>query len=240
MPCNIGPIASAPEKRSTNLYPIFPACKSGNTSTLAFPATLDPGAFFSATLGINAASACNSPSICKSGANSRAIRVASVTLSINSCLALPLVEKDSIPTRGSIPANERAVSAVEIAICANSSALGHGLTAQSANTNTPFSPNCLAGVIIRNAPLTMLTPGRVFSIWKAGRIVSAVVPRAPATSPSASPFFIIKQPKYSGSCAFLCASSIVMPLALRNSHNKEAYFSKSGLFNGSIIVASLM
>ena len=32
-----------------------------------------------------------------------------------------------------------------------------------------------------------------------GRIVSAVVPRAPANSPSASPFLIIRQPKYNGS-----------------------------------------
>ena len=48
---------------------------------------------------------------------------------------------------------------------------------------------------IRNAPLTMEQPGLVFRIWKAGRMVSAVVPRAPASSPSASPFLIMRQPR---------------------------------------------
>ena len=189
---------------------------------MAWPATLLPGAFFSPTLGISAASACNSPSICNSGASSFAIAKADVTLSTFSCLAEPLVENDNIATLGSMPAIVRAVSAVETAICANSSAVGFGLTAQSANNRNPSSPRCLAGVNIRKAPDTILQPGLVFNIWKAGRIVSAVVPRAPANSPSASPALIIRQPRYSGSCAFFFASSSVMPLALRSSYSKLA------------------
>ena len=202
---------------------MFPACRSGKTSTFALPATGLPGALVFATLSTNAASACNSPSSCRSGAISFASFVASATLSTNSCFALPFVENESIATRGSMPAIARAVSAVEIAISANCFASGFGFTAQSANSRKPFSPRCLAGVNIRNAPLTIEQPGLVLRIWNAGRIVSAVVPRAPANSPSASPALIIRQPRYSGSCAFFAASSSVMPLLLRNSYNRLAY-----------------
>ena len=219
---------------------MLPACRSGNTSTFAFPATGLPGALVFATLSINAASACNSPSNARSGAISFASFVASATLSTNSCLALPFVLNESIATRGSMPAMARAVSAVEIAISANCFASGFGFTAQSANSRKPFSPNCLAGVNIRKAPLTIEQPGLVFSIWKAGRIVSAVVPRAPANSPSASPALIIRQPKYSGSWAFLAASSSVMPFALRSSKSKFAYSGIFGSWMGSTILASLI
>ena len=219
---------------------MLPACRSGKTSTLALPATGLPGALVFATLSTSAASACSSPSSASSGAISLAIFVASVTLSTSSCLALPFDEKLSIATRGSMPAIARAVSAVEIAISANCFASGLGFTAQSAKSRKPFSPNCLAGVNIRNAPLTIEQPGLVFRIWKAGRIVSAVVPRAPANSPSASPALIIRQPKYSGSCAFLAASSSVIPLALRSSNSRFAYSGIFGSWIGSTIFASLM
>ena len=219
---------------------MLPACRSGKTSTFALPATELPGALVFATLSTNAASACNSPSSAKSGAISFASFVASCTLSTSSCLALPLVEKLSIATRGSMPAIARAVSAVEIAISANCFASGFGFTAQSAKSRKPFSPKCLAGVNIRNAPLTIEQPGLVFRIWKAGRIVSAVVPRAPASSPSASPALIIKQPKYKGSCAFLAASSSVIPLALRSSKSRFAYSGIFGSWIGSTIFASLI
>ena len=238
IPCRIGPTASAPEKRSTSLYPILPACRSGKTNTFALPATGLPGALVLATLSMSAASACNSPSICTSGAISFASFVASATLSTNSCFALPFVLKLNIATRGSMPAIARAVSAVETAISANCLESGFGFTAQSAKSRKPFSPSCLAGVNIRNAPLTIEHPGRVFRIWKAGRIVSAVVPRAPANSPSASPALIIKQPRYKGSCAFFFASSSVMPFALRNSKSRFAYSGIFGSFNGSTILAS--
>ena len=219
---------------------MLPACRSGNTSTFALPATLLPGAFVAATLSTSAASACNSPSKANSGAISLANFVASCTLSTNSCFALPFVLKLNIATRGSMPAIARAVSAVEIAISANCLASGFGLTAQSANSRNPFSPRCLAGVNIRNAPLTIEQPGLVFRIWNAGRMVSAVVPRAPANSPSASPALIIKQPRYNGSCAFFFASSSVMPLALRSSNSKFAYSGIFGSLIGSTIFASLM
>ena len=39
--------ARAPPNRSTALYVMLPALRSGKTSTFAFPATADPGAFFS-------------------------------------------------------------------------------------------------------------------------------------------------------------------------------------------------
>ena len=206
---------------------MFPAWRSGKTSTFAFPATGLPGALVAATDSISAASACSSPSRANSGAISLASLVASDTLSTSSCLALPLVEKESIATRGSMPAIARAVSAVEMAISASCFASGFGFTAQSAKSRNPFSPRCLAGVNIRNAPLTMEQPGLVLRIWKAGRMVSAVVPRAPASSPSASPALIIRQPRYKGSCAFFAASSSVMPFALRSSKRRFAY---SGIF----------
>ena len=50
-PWHIGPIASAPANLWTNLYPIFPAPKSGNTNTFALPATSLLGALLAATSG---------------------------------------------------------------------------------------------------------------------------------------------------------------------------------------------
>ncbi|OQA91483.1 MAG: hypothetical protein BWY27_00561 [Bacteroidetes bacterium ADurb.Bin234] len=92
----------------------------GNTNTLAFPAIGLPGALLAPTLGTMAASACSSPSIARSGAICLANAVASTTLSTISCLALPLVEKLNMATRGSIPATLLAVLAVTTAISANS------------------------------------------------------------------------------------------------------------------------
>ena len=60
--------------------------------------------------------------------------VASITLSTISCFALPLVENDKIATRGSSkPYTFFAVLPLHTAICANSSADGLGVAAQSAN-----------------------------------------------------------------------------------------------------------
>ena len=39
IPCVIGPNACAPPNLCTNLYPMLPASKSGNTNTFALPAT---------------------------------------------------------------------------------------------------------------------------------------------------------------------------------------------------------
>src|SRR5262245_24973926 len=49
-PCRIGPNASACARRSVILYAMFPEFRSGNTNTLARPATWDPGAFLWPTL----------------------------------------------------------------------------------------------------------------------------------------------------------------------------------------------
>jgi len=50
-PWMIGPVAVAPAMRWTSLYPILPASRSGKMSTLALPATGEPGAFFGADFG---------------------------------------------------------------------------------------------------------------------------------------------------------------------------------------------
>ena len=86
----------------------------------------------------------------------------------------------------------RAVPAVDTAICASSSAVGLGSTAQSAQTIKPFSP--YSGLLVSNkkAPETTEIPGKVFTICRAGRKTSPVAFLAPATSPSASPLLIIK------------------------------------------------
>src|ERR687895_2674551 len=101
---------------------MLPACKSGKTRTLARPATPEPGAFDSPTAGTSAASACNSPSISRSGRRARTVFVASTTLSINLCLALPFVENESMATRGSAPRSSRQLSAEAMAISATSAA----------------------------------------------------------------------------------------------------------------------
>ena len=143
---------------------MLPACKSGNTKTFAFPATLLFGAFRSATFLTIAASNCNSPSISKSGLISLANSVAFLTLSTKSCCALPIVENDNIATLGSIPQRVFAVSAVLIAIDANSSAVGHGFTAQSAKRSNPFSPYSQLGTSITNVLETTDIPGAVLTI----------------------------------------------------------------------------
>ena len=118
---------------------MLPTSKLGTISTLASPATGDPGALLAPTEGTNAASACISPSIFKSGAISLANFNASTTLSTFSCFAEPLVEKLSIATFGSaIPATACAVRAVQTAICANCEASGTGVTATSPITSKPF------------------------------------------------------------------------------------------------------
>jgi hypothetical protein len=60
-----------------------------------------------ATLSTSAASACSSPSIASDGLRERAISVARTTLSTCGWLALPLVENDSIATRGSARSRAR-------------------------------------------------------------------------------------------------------------------------------------
>ena len=87
------------------------------------------------------------------------MRVASCTLVTLSCLAEPFVEKDSIATRGSMPASARAESAAPSAMFASASASGSMLTAQSAKIITPSSPYALFGHSIRKQEETVLMPG---------------------------------------------------------------------------------
>ena len=110
---------------------MLPAFRSGNTSTLAWPATGEPGALLAPTLGTRAASTCISPSTSRSGRRAWTYRVASTTLSTSGSAALPLVENESIATRGVSSRNIRHESAAAMAMSANWLALGLGTTPQS-------------------------------------------------------------------------------------------------------------
>src|SRR5215217_3169400 len=89
---------------------MLPAWRSGNTRTLARPATgLFSLTFLAATTGTIAASACNSPSMARSGARSRTSARTWRTLDTWACWALPLVEKDSSAIRGGSPRRRSAL-----------------------------------------------------------------------------------------------------------------------------------
>ena len=174
---------------------MLPDCRSGKISTLARPATGLPGALDAPTSGTSAASSCISPSSSRLGASSRAIRVACCTFSTSACFALPFVEKDSSATRGSpMPHSVRAVSAAATAMWASSSAVGQGMTTQSAYTSRPSSPRLRFGHSIKKLEDTTFMPGFVRMICSAGRSMSPVVCAAPDTSPSASPCLTIMMP----------------------------------------------
>ena len=100
-------------------------------NTVARPATSEPGIFFFATTSSTAASNWMGPSTLSWGARSRTIRVASRTLSTSAPEPESPVEYDSMAIRGSMP-KLTAVAADEMAMSASWSALGVGLTAQSA------------------------------------------------------------------------------------------------------------
>src|SRR3984893_17992937 len=55
-PCSTGPIAIAPALRCTALYVLLPVLRSGKISTVARPATFEPGILVAATDGSTAAS----------------------------------------------------------------------------------------------------------------------------------------------------------------------------------------
>src|SRR5699024_5966595 len=136
-------------------------------NTYASPLRTESGAFFSATLGTNAASNWNSPSMTNDWFFSFAISRASVTFSVSGDLADPFVEKLNIAIRGSTSNNE-AVFALSLAIYAKSSASGELLIAQSANIYRSSSRT------ITNTPVVRLTPSFVLIICNAGLTVSAV------------------------------------------------------------------
>ncbi len=164
---------------------MLPACKSGNINTLARPATGEPGALECPTSGTNAASACNSPSTCSSGARARTVFVASTTLSISLWVALPFVEKDSIATLGSVSSSSLQESAEAMAISASSAAFGSTTIPQSANIIVPFSPKAEFGKAITKKLETNRKPTLIPMQCIAARTVCAVVLTAPATEPSA-------------------------------------------------------
>ena len=84
------------------------ASRSGNTSTLARPATGPRSfSFFAATLSTSAASACSSPSIASCGERRRTISRAFTIFSTREWRALPLVENESSATRGSSSTSAR-------------------------------------------------------------------------------------------------------------------------------------
>ncbi len=80
-PCMTGPIATAPDVRCTALYVLLPVFKSGNTNTVACPATGLSGSFFRATFASTAASYWIGPSTISSGARCRTSAVACRTFS---------------------------------------------------------------------------------------------------------------------------------------------------------------
>ena len=95
---------------------MLPELRSGKISTFALPATLLSGHLRSAMSGTSAASTCSSPSKSHSkrrcSAFCRASAVAACTLPMDGCVALPLVENDSKPTRGRMFSRCRASCAV--------------------------------------------------------------------------------------------------------------------------------
>jgi hypothetical protein len=104
--------------------------RSGKISTLACPATSEPGSLVAATDGSTAASYWIGPSIFRSGRRVRTISVASRTLSTSAPEPDVPVEYDSMAIRGSTP-NCAAVLADWMAMSESCWAFGSGLTAQS-------------------------------------------------------------------------------------------------------------
>ena len=111
-------------------------------------------------------------------------RVAAATFSGFGNLALPLVEKESIATRGLMPVSCRQVVPVCTAIVASCSTVGSGMTAQSAKNITPFSPYRLLERSSIMQLETLVVPGSGLMSWRRGRNDDPAVSRAPVTSAS--------------------------------------------------------
>ena len=180
-PSVYGPSILAPARNSVILQPMFAASNPGNTSTLARPATSDPGALRSATDCINAASNWSSPSIIRSGRRSRASLTASRTMSTRVCCALPRVEKDKRATQGCSPVKLRWPSAQRMAMVASCSADGSGFIAQSPYVST----RC--GRIIRTRVDTNLSGVETPTPRIAARNTSPDVKTHPAITASTRP-----------------------------------------------------
>jgi hypothetical protein len=170
------------------LYVLLPVFRSGKISTLAWPATSEPGSLVAATDGSTAASYWMGPSIFRSVRRSRTSSVARRTLSTSAPEPDVPVEYDSIAIRGSTP-NCSAVAAAWTAMSASCRASGSGFTAQSPYTRT------LSARHMKKTDDTMPASGFVLMISKAGRIVAAVECTEPDTMPSARPPCTISVPK---------------------------------------------
>jgi len=95
---------------------------------------------------------------------------------------------------------------------ASCSAVGSGLTAQSAKTTT------WSGRHMKKHEDARAMPGAHLMICRAGLMVCAVVCTAPETRPSALPSLTIKVPGMMVSARASRACSGVRPFFLRNSH----------------------
>ena len=202
---------------------MLPASMSGNTSTLARPATGEAGAFAAPISGTMAASSCSSPSTASSGASSFTLAVARTTLSESSFLAGAVggmrqhgddwlgigeqrpprglgIDGDLGQTVGIGPHLQAAVGEEEGAVVAQV-AVGHVHDEERAHH---------------------LRAGSGLQICRAGRSTSPVEWQAPETRPSASPIFTIIMPKYSSLSISSRACSSVMPFAARSSASFSA------------------
>src|SRR5207249_1090930 len=138
-PWRMGPIASHPPSRCTSLYAMLPLSRSGNTSTLARPATGEPGALRAATSATSAASPCSSPSHTKPGPRACRMDTACRTRSTRSPVALPRVLYDRNATTGSSPTMRRRSRAAAAPASASWAGVGSGTTAQSVKVSTVSS-----------------------------------------------------------------------------------------------------
>src|SRR3982751_6991173 len=80
-PCMTGPTATALADRCTALYVLLPVLRSGNTNTVALPATVLAGSLVAATAGATAASYWIGPSVGRAGRRARTSSVGAAAFS---------------------------------------------------------------------------------------------------------------------------------------------------------------
>ena len=104
---------------------------------------------------------------------------------MEACVALPLVEKESMATRGRTFSRCRASRAVDTAMSANSSTVGSAITPQSARKRTPFSPRRVSSTSMTMQLEAVLLLGATLMIWNKGRNTLPVMWVVPEIRPSA-------------------------------------------------------
>ena len=152
--------------------------------------------------------------------------MARTTLSTLAWTALPLVEKLSSATFGSTCRKAAAVPADAMATSASCSAVGSGMTPQSAKTSAPPAPTSVLGKTMRKQPDTLVTPLAGPMPWRAARTVAAVVEAQPATQPSASPAATMSEANSSGLATAARAASSVSSHWRRRSRYRSAKVSR--------------